>query len=118
MKFAGLYVIGHVNIGKLSDMETDIISTEHKHWLNLVDELDIKAFVELTLSSSVREGVEHLIRISGRHQVYLKFVPGCSVFSFKCGWIFSFIKKLYNKLCYLFLTHMHYHQFLHIRNFK
>nr|CAB3266105.1 solute carrier family 12 member 9-like [Phallusia mammillata] len=65
IKKSGLYVLGHVSIGHLADMDTDILNYEYKHWLNLVDELNVKAFVELTLSGSVREGTEHLLRISG-----------------------------------------------------
>ena len=47
-------------------MSTDVLSVDYQHWLNLVDSLGVKAFVELTLSNSVREGTEHLLRISGK----------------------------------------------------
>uniref|UniRef100_F6PW19 Uncharacterized protein n=3 Tax=Ciona intestinalis TaxID=7719 RepID=F6PW19_CIOIN len=65
IKKSGLYVLGHVSIGSLSEMESDILKPQYNHWLNLVDEMGVKAFVELTLSKSVREGTEHLLRISG-----------------------------------------------------
>ncbi|CAK8681566.1 unnamed protein product [Clavelina lepadiformis] len=65
IKKSGLYVLGHVRLGSLAEMPTDILSVHYQHWLNLVDELGVKAFVELTLARSVREGTEQLLRISG-----------------------------------------------------
>ena len=66
-------MLGHVKIGGLSDVSTDILSVDYQHWLNLVDSLGIKAFVELTLSSSVREGTQHLLRISGKIDIAFLF---------------------------------------------
>lgn len=51
--------------GRLSDMPRDILQAQYLHWTNLVSELGVKAFVELTLCPSVREGTEHLLRLSG-----------------------------------------------------
>ena len=34
-------------------------------WLSFVDHLKVKAFVELTLAKSLREGVNSLVRLSG-----------------------------------------------------
>jgi len=66
IKKSGLYVLGHVSIGHLSDMKKDLLGQEqYNHWLDFVDLIGIKAFVELTLSSTVREGIEHLLRIAG-----------------------------------------------------
>lgn len=64
MKKGGLYVIGHVNIGEFKDNEEDPIVEEYNQWLNLVDHMKVKAFVELTLAKNVREGTQHLIRIA------------------------------------------------------
>lgn len=46
-------------------METDPASDTYAHWLGLVDHLKVKAFIELTVAKSIREGMQHLIRICG-----------------------------------------------------
>lgn len=46
-------------------METDPASDTYGNWLGLVDHLKVKAFIELTVSKSIREGMQHLIRICG-----------------------------------------------------
>uniref|UniRef100_A0A0N5B3Q0 Solute carrier family 12 member 9 n=1 Tax=Strongyloides papillosus TaxID=174720 RepID=A0A0N5B3Q0_STREA len=70
LKKSGLYVIGHVKNGSLEretgDREAiDPLQQVYPYWLSLVDYLKLKAFVEITLSTSVRYGVEQLIRLSG-----------------------------------------------------
>ncbi|KAH9499367.1 hypothetical protein Btru_003903 [Bulinus truncatus] len=65
IKKSGLYVIGHVKIGKLDDFPTDPVLEETPKWLQLINHMKIKAFVELTLSSSVSEGFQQLVRLSG-----------------------------------------------------
>uniref|UniRef100_A0AC34QDY7 Solute carrier family 12 member 9 n=1 Tax=Panagrolaimus sp. JU765 TaxID=591449 RepID=A0AC34QDY7_9BILA len=63
LKKSGLYVIGHVNRGTLE--AADPLQQVYPYWLSLVDYLKLKAFVELTLTESVRNGIQNLIRLSG-----------------------------------------------------
>ncbi|KAJ8963730.1 hypothetical protein NQ317_012202 [Molorchus minor] len=65
LKKGGLYVIGNVEIGDLTEEGPDPTINQHIYWLNLIDHLKVKAFVELTVAKTVREGVQHLMRLSG-----------------------------------------------------
>ncbi|XP_055597931.1 solute carrier family 12 member 9 isoform X2 [Uranotaenia lowii] len=67
MKKGGLYVIGHVKLGEFSenDSSNDPTIEEYTQWLSLIDHMKVKAFVELTLAKTIREGIQHLTRISG-----------------------------------------------------
>lgn len=65
IKKSGLYIIGHVRTGRLDDHQVDPVVEVSPHWLKMVDHLKIKAFVEVTLSNSVTEGFQHLVRLSG-----------------------------------------------------
>jgi potassium/chloride transporter 9 len=65
IKKGGLFVLGNVRVGELDAFDEDPCVKELPVWMNLVDNLKVKAFIELTLSSSLKEGIHSLIRISG-----------------------------------------------------
>nr|DBA26293.1 TPA: hypothetical protein GDO54_010574 [Pyxicephalus adspersus] len=65
LKKSGLFVLGHVRLEELDVLPSDPLQTRTDSWLKLVDELNIKAFVNLTLSDSVRYGAQQLLFISG-----------------------------------------------------
>ncbi|XP_030071547.1 solute carrier family 12 member 9 [Microcaecilia unicolor] len=65
LKKSGLFVLGHVGLEDLDVLPSDPIPMQYSSWLRLVDVLNIKAFVNLTLSDSVRHGVQQLLFISG-----------------------------------------------------
>ncbi|KAH8413316.1 hypothetical protein KR009_009989 [Drosophila setifemur] len=62
LKKSGLYIIGHVKLGDFKDSE-DV--ENNQQWWSFLDHMRVKAFTEVTLSRSIREGVQHLIRLSG-----------------------------------------------------
>lgn len=49
-------------------LPSDPLQSQYDSWLALVDHLNIKAFVNLTLADSVRHGIRHLLFISGLGQ--------------------------------------------------
>ena len=55
-------------------LPSDPIQPQYNFWLSLVDKLGVKAFVDLTLSSSVRQGTQHLLRITGLGEAVLLFI--------------------------------------------
>ncbi|KAF7643631.1 hypothetical protein LDENG_00236170 [Lucifuga dentata] len=65
LKKGGLFVLGHVQLGDLDTLPSDPVQQQYNFWLSLVDKLGVKAFVDLTLSNSVRQGTQHLLRITG-----------------------------------------------------
>lgn len=61
-------------------LPSDPLQSQYDSWLSLVDHLNIKAFVNLTLADSVRHGIQHLLFISGlgqcrHHPVLLSVTP-------------------------------------------
>ncbi|XP_077327046.1 solute carrier family 12 member 9 isoform X1 [Lithobates pipiens] len=65
LKKGGLYILGHVETGDLDALPSDPVQAHYSFWLSLVDKLNVKAFVDLTLSPSVRHGTQQLLRITG-----------------------------------------------------
>ncbi len=56
-------------------LPSDPLQSRYDSWLSLVDHLNIKAFVNLTLADSVRHGVQNLLFITGfGRQVYVTSV--------------------------------------------
>ncbi|XP_065889593.1 solute carrier family 12 member 9-like isoform X2 [Dysidea avara] len=65
LKKGGLYILGHV-IVKPFDLEaTEMHHRQLPIWLNLVDVAKVKAFVELTIASTVRQGAQSLLTTTG-----------------------------------------------------
>ena len=56
---------GHVKVGTTTDPNCLPTASEQTAWIDLIDRLKVKGFVETTVSPSVREGMHHLIRLSG-----------------------------------------------------
>lgn len=54
-------------------LPSDPVQTQYNFWLSLVDKLGVKAFVDLTLSPSVRQGTQHLLRITGLGKRFTTF---------------------------------------------
>lgn len=67
LKKGGLYVLGHVKVGDFGACGggEDPTMGEYAEWMALIDHMHVKAFAEVTMAPSVREGVQHLIRIAG-----------------------------------------------------
>ncbi|XP_077472379.1 solute carrier family 12 member 9-like [Stigmatopora argus] len=65
LKKSGLYVLAHVKLGLLDELPSNPVQSCYDSWLFLVDQLNIKAFVNLTLAASVRLGVQNLLFITG-----------------------------------------------------
>lgn len=75
ISFAGGVLWGHQDIGYLTPdavvtrhpdtLPSDPLQPQQDSWLSLVDKLNVKAFVSLTLAPSVRYGVRQLLFTSG-----------------------------------------------------
>ena len=65
MKKGGLFILGHVKINPMNEETTDVCAQEWPYWVSLIDHMKIKAFVEMTSASTIREGALQLMRLSG-----------------------------------------------------
>ncbi|CAM9673164.1 unnamed protein product [Lampetra fluviatilis] len=82
IKKGGLYILGHVEVGDLDSIPYDPLESQVNYWLSLVDKLNVKAFVDITLSPTVRQGVQNLLRIAGLggmkpNTLFLGFYDDC-----------------------------------------
>uniref|UniRef100_A0A8C0BGI6 Solute carrier family 12 member 9 n=1 Tax=Buteo japonicus TaxID=224669 RepID=A0A8C0BGI6_9AVES len=71
LKKSGLYVLGHVELQDLDALPSDPLQPQQDSWLSLVDKLNVKAFISLTLAPSVRHGVRQLLFTSGLGSILL-----------------------------------------------
>ena len=62
MKKSGLYIIGHVTVGDFDSQVKDPTVDQHLAWMDLISHLNVKAFVDLTVASTVGAGAQHVIR--------------------------------------------------------
>lgn len=65
IKKSGLYILGHVQVGEFDAQSARRQRRNVTTWLNFVDCSEIKAFVELTVSSTIRAGAQNLLMTSG-----------------------------------------------------
>ncbi|UJR36564.1 hypothetical protein I4U23_029283 [Adineta vaga] len=65
MKKGGLFILGHVKKSAIEDEINDLCSREYPHWITLINQMKFKAFVDMTSAINIRDGVIHLMRLSG-----------------------------------------------------
>ena len=65
MKKGGLFILGHVKTDQMDNTSNDICSQEYPYWVSLIDNMKIKAFVDMTSAPNIRDGVLQLMRLSG-----------------------------------------------------
>ncbi|KAL9981220.1 hypothetical protein ACROYT_G009894 [Oculina patagonica] len=65
IKKGGLYILGHVQEGEFDVQSMKKQKRDLTTWLNFVDCTEIKAFVELTVASTIRAGAQNLLMASG-----------------------------------------------------
>ena len=77
-----MYVLGHVMVQPFSKDIAEVHNKQLKLWLDLVQISKVKAFVELTISDSVRNGARNLLTVSDDEKSrgtapfhYLNFSP-------------------------------------------
>jgi solute carrier family 12 (potassium/chloride transporters), member 9 len=65
MKKGGLFILGHVKVNDHRTNSDDICAQVYPFWIQLIDHMKIKAFVDMTSAANIRDGVQQLIRLSG-----------------------------------------------------
>jgi len=64
LKKGGLYVVGNVKVGDF-DSNLEVIKQERAAWYEFIAESKFKAFPEVVVASSVRQGIQNLMMTSG-----------------------------------------------------
>jgi potassium/chloride transporter 9 len=65
LKKGGLYVLGHVVVSPFNSEVAEYYNNQLKTWLDFIEISKFKAFVELSLSDSVRAGTRNLLTSAG-----------------------------------------------------
>ena len=65
MNKGGLFMLGHIKVTQADNDINDICAEKHPDWISFIDYMKIKAFVEMTSASTIRNGAMQLMRLSG-----------------------------------------------------
>ncbi|EPZ32706.1 Peptidyl-prolyl cis-trans isomerase, FKBP-type domain-containing protein [Rozella allomycis CSF55] len=65
LKKGGLFVLGHVIKGELDERMFCEYSQQRDSWIDAVQAIKVKAFVEIVVSNKMLDGIFHLIMLSG-----------------------------------------------------
>jgi len=64
LKKGGLYIVGHVNVGEFRQ-SVQSIESDYGSYAKIFKEMSVKAFPDIAVAKSVREGIQNLLTQSG-----------------------------------------------------